>query len=495
MVNRVVVDVDRGKHLISRNVYGHFSEHLGRGIYEGIWVGEDPEIPNVRGLRLDVVEALQRIEVPVLRWPGGCFADEYHWRDGVGPRADRPCMVNTHWGGVTENNHFGTHEFLDFCGLIGAAPYICGNVGSGTVQELQQWVEYVTFNGRSPMADFRRANGRDEPWSLPYVGVGNESWGCGGNMRPQYYADLYRRYQTYVRNFGGNTVFKIAAGANVDDYSWTDVLMREAGGCMDGLSLHYYTLSGQDWQHKGSATAFGEDLWFAAMQRCLRMDELISRHSTIMDRQDPGKRVALVVDEWGAWHDPEPGSNPGFLYQQNTLRDALVAAVTLNIFNSHCDRVRMANLAQMVNVLQALILTDGRRMLTTPTYHVFDLYKEHQDAMLLPAGVQCDSYTFGDAQIPQLSASASRGKSGALLLTLCNLDPHHEAAVTVELRGSVLDESTGSLLTAGRMSAHNTFEQPAAVSPMVFDDIRVERDSLATVLPPMSVAAVHCLAS
>ena len=391
-MNRVVIEADGGAHTIHRNIYGHFAEHLGRGIYEGIWVGDDPLIPHTRGIRDDVVAALRRINVPVLRWPGGCFADEYHWRDGIGPADARPSVVNTHWGGVTENNQFGTHEFLDLCDQLGAAPYICGNVGSGTVQELQEWVEYISFDGRSPMADLRRTNGRDAAWSLPYVGVGNESWGCGGHMRPDYYADLYRRYQTYVRNFSPNHVFKIACGPNTDDYRWTEVLMREAARYMDGLSLHYYTVPGPDWQHKGSATVFDEAAWFTTLRKCLRMDELIQRHAQIMDQYDPEKRVALVVDEWGAWHDVEPGTNPGFLYQQNTLRDALVAALSLHIFQQHAARVRMANIAQTVNVLQALILTDGPRLLTTPTYHVFDLFKGHQDALLLPTAVTCDDY-------------------------------------------------------------------------------------------------------
>ncbi|HKO25732.1 MAG TPA: alpha-N-arabinofuranosidase [Chloroflexota bacterium] len=501
-VNRIVIEADQGTDTINKNVYGHFAEHLGRCIYEGIWVGEDSRIPNTRGIRNDVVEALRRIKVPVLRWPGGCFADEYHWRDGVGPRAERPSMINTHWGGVTETNHFGTHEFLDLCAMIGAEPYICGNVGSGTVQEMQQWVEYITFDGASPMADLRRQNGRDEPWALPYFGVGNENWGCGGNMRPEYYADLYRRYQTYVRNLGGNRVFRIACGPNRDDYHWTEVLMREAavryipGGnrivhLMDGLSLHYYTVPGSSWQAKGSATDFGEEEWFTTLRKCLHMDELIRRHATIMDRYDPERRVALVVDEWGTWYDVEPGTNPAFLYQQNTLRDALVAGLTLNIFNNHCDRVRMANIAQLVNVLQALILTDGAAMVTTPTYHVFDLYKPHQNAVLLPCALESDPYDVDGRQIPQISVSASRGGTGRIYLTLCNVDPHREADVRCELRGLTPREVMGSVLTANDMRAHNTFQDPGRVVPVPFEAVSCNRERLAVTLPPMSVVALR----
>ena len=486
-MNRVIIDADGGAARINKNIYGHFAEHLGRCVYEGLWVGEDSPIPHTRGIRDDVVAALRRVRVPVLRWPGGCFADEYHWRDGVGPREKRPAMVNTHWGGVAETNAFGTHEFLDFCAQAGAAPYICGNVGSGTVRELQEWVEYITHDGPSAMAGLRRANGQEEPWKLPYVGVGNESWGCGGHMRPEYYADLYRRYATYVRDFSGNRVFKIACGADRDDYAWTDALMREAGRYMDGLSLHYYTVPGPDWGHKGSATAFDEGEWFAALRACLFMDELIAKHGAIMDHHDPARRVALVVDEWGAWYDVEPGTNPGFLYQQNTLRDALVAGLTLNIFNRHAGRVRMANLAQTVNVLQALILTDGPAMVTTPTYHVFDLYKAHQGALALRCDVESEPYTLGKESIPGVNASASRNDAGRLSVTLCNTDPHEAADVSCAVRGLSLSHVEGTALTADAMNAHNTFEQPDKVTLAAFDGARVTPDGLDIALPPRSV--------
>ncbi len=489
-VNRIVIRADQGAHRIAPAIYGHFAEHLGRGIYEGIWVGDDSPIPHTRGLRDDVIEALRRIQIPVLRWPGGCFADEYHWQDGIGPRAERPAMINSHWGGVTENNHFGTHEFLDLCEVLGTAPYICGNVGSGTVREMQQWVEYITFDGESPMANLRRANGREHPWRLPYFGVGTENWGCGGSMRPEYYADLYRQYQTYVRHMSGNSVFKIACGPNRDDYHWTEVMMREATRWMDGLSLHYYTVPGRSWHAKGSATEFGEDEWFVTLQKCLHMDELVRNHAAIMDRYDPGKRVALIVDEWGTWFDVEPGTNPGFLYQQNTVRDALVAGLTLNIFNNHCDRVRMANIAQTVNVLQALILTDGAAMILTPTYHVFDLYKAHQDATLLPCDVDSEAYALGEQCIPQLSASASRDRGGRIHVTLCNADPRHEANIACAVQGAPVAEVTGTVLSGDEMRAHNTFQQPARVAPAQLDAVRIGAEGVELVVPPMSVVAL-----
>ena len=488
-MNHLVIHAEQGKQRISKQVYGHFAEHLGRGINEGIWVGEDSPIANTRGIRNDVVEALCKIHVPVLRWPGGCFADEYHWQDGIGPRLQRPSSVNTHWGAVTETNQFGTHEFFDFCTMIGADPYICGNVGSGTVQEMQQWVEYITFAGSSPMADLRRKHGRDTPWRLPYFGIGNENWGCGGNMRPEYYADLYRRYQTYVRNLSGNTVFKIACGPNAADYAWTEVLMREARAYMQGLSLHYYTVP-ESWKAKGPATGFNETAWFSTLNKCLRMEELIREHSAIMDRYDPDKRVALIVDEWGSWYDVEPGTDPAFLYQQNTLRDALVAGLTLNIFNNHADRIRMANLAQTVNVLQALILTDGPSMITTPTYHVFDLYQVHQDALLLPCSLSPDRYTFNDKQLPQVSISASRTSDEEIHLTACNVDPSREAELHCEVRNTLVAAVTGTVLSAKEMGAHNTFQDPERVRPVPFEEeIQVQAESVTVVLPPMSVSA------
>jgi alpha-N-arabinofuranosidase len=486
--NQLVIHADQGKETINRNIYGHFSEHLGRCIYEGFWVGEGSAIPNTRGIRNDVVQALKALQIPVLRWPGGCFADEYHWKDGIGPREKRPSMINTHWGGVTENNHFGTHEFLDLCEQLGCEPYICGNLGSGTVQEMQEWVEYITSDADSPMANLRRQNGRQEPWKLTYFGVGNENWGCGGNMRPEYYADQYRRYATYVRNFGGNKVFKIACGPNGDNYQWTDVLMREAKGRMAGLALHFYCGTGRK---SRSATEFEEVDWFHLLKRALRMEELVSKHAAIMDQFDPQKKVALIVDEWGSWHAVEPGTNPGFLYQQNSLRDALVAGLTLNIFNQHCDRVRMSNIAQTNNVLQAMVLTQGEKMVLTPTYHVFEMYKVHHDATYLPAELRCGDYQFEQEQIPALSVSASRDRQGKLHVSLCNCNPQAAAQVTCELRGVKPQRASGRVLTAANMQAHNTFDQPTAVQSAVLDGIQVTDKGLTVTLPAKSVVVLE----
>ncbi len=489
--NKLVIYADQGEETISRFIYGHFAEHLGRCIYGGIWVGEDSPIPNTRGIRNDVVEALKQIKVPVLRWPGGCFADEYHWKDGIGPREERPTMINTHWGGVTENNHFGTHEFLDLCEQIGCEPCICGNVGSGTVEELSDWVEYITFDGKSPMADLRRKNGRDEPWQVRFWGIGNENWGCGGNMLPEYYADLYRRYQTYVRRYPGNRPYKIACGAYGENYEWTEVLMKKVSTrAMQGLSLHYYTVF-EDWGNKGSATEFDEYRWHGTLKTTLRMEDLIAKHASIIDEYDPEKRTGLIIDEWGNWFDVEPGTNPGFLYQQNTLRDAMVAAVNLNIFNSHCDRVKMANIAQTVNVLQSVILTEGEKIVLTPTYHVFEMYKVHQDAILLPTDLQCSDYRYNDEALPGLSVSASRDEEGRIHVSLCNLDPNNPAELVCEIRGADYEQVSGRVLTAAAMNAHNTFENPDAIRPSVFEAVEVKGDELIATLPAMSVVVLE----
>ncbi len=486
----LVIRTDRPGETINRNIYGHFAEHLGRCIYEGIWVGENSPIPNTRGIRNDVVAALKDLDIPVLRWPGGCFADEYHWRDGIGPRDQRPRRINTHWGGVIETNQFGTHEFMDLCEMIGAAPYVCGNVGSGAPEEMMDWVEYMTSDSRSTLAELRRKNGRDKPWKLEYFGVGNESWGCGGSMRPEYYADQFRRYATFVKNYPGNSVQRIACGANSEDYRWTEVLISQAARQMQGLSLHYYTVPTGNWRRKGSSTQFGEDQWHATLLRTLRMDEMIQKHGAIMDKYDPQKRIGMIVDEWGTWYDPEPGSNPGFLYQQNSLRDAIVAAVNLNVFNHHAARVKMANIAQTINVLQAMILTDGEKMILTPTYHVFEMYKVHQDATLIPTELTAPEYRLGEAAVPSLHASASRNTSGTIHLSIANLEPNRSARVSARITGTKATSLAGRILTAQAMNAINTFEKPEAVRPSRFEDARIDGDLISVSLPAKSVVVL-----
>ena len=484
--NKLTINADQGKYTISKHIYGHFSEHLGHCIYGGYWVGEQSSIPNTRGIRNDVVKALRDIAIPNLRWPGGCFADEYHWMDGIGPRSERPKMINTHWGGVVEDNSFGTHEFLDLCEQLGCEPYICGNVGSGTVEEMSKWVEYITFDGESPMANLRKKNGRENPWKVRFWGVGNENWGCGGNMTAEFYADQYRRYATYCRNYGDNRLYKIAGGPNAEDYHWTETLMKNVGGRMQGLSVHYYTVP-RSWSDKGSATQFDESEYFTTIEKTLRMEELISRHSSIMDRYDPQKRIALIPDEWGTWYNVEPGTNPGFLFQQNTMRDAIVAGVNLNIFNAHCDRVKIGNIAQTVNVLQSVILTNNEKMTLTPTYWVFWLYKVHHDAVMLPVSFTCNQYENSGRSMDAVSVSASKDASGKIHITLVNIDPNKAQTVDCELRGMTAKKVSGKALSSAKIGDYNSFENPNNVTVKEFTNVKLSKESLSVQLPAKSV--------
>ncbi len=487
----LTIRADQPKGTINRNIYGHFAEHLGRDIYDGIWVGENSPIPNTRGMRNDIIAALKNMKVPVLRWPGGCFADEYHWRDGVGPRDKRPKRINSWWGNVIETNAFGTHEFLDLCELIGADAYMAGNVASGTPQEMMDWVEYMTSDSDSTLANLRRQNGREKPWKIPYFGVGNENWGCGGNMRPEYYADVYRRFATFVKNYSGNRVQKIASGHSDANYAWTEVLMAQATSQMEGLSLHHYTIPTGNWSKKGSATQFEEDEWHSTLKHTLRMDEYIQKHSAIMDKHDPQKRVGLMVDEWGTWYDPEPGKDLGTLYQQNSIRDALVAGINLNIFHKHADRVQMANIAQAVNVLQAVILTQKEKMLLTPTYHVFEMYKIHQGATLIPVELTTPEYKLGQATVPALHASASRDKAGKVHLSIVNLDPNRAALVSTRIAGASSRSIAGRVLTAPAINTVNTFDKPDVVKPSPFTGILAEGNQITLRLPSKSVVVLE----
>ncbi|PHN03223.1 alpha-N-arabinofuranosidase [Flavilitoribacter nigricans DSM 23189 = NBRC 102662] len=489
--SRIIVNADQGEHTISRQIYGHFAEHLGRCVYGGFYVGEDnTDIPNTNGIRNDVIKALKELKVPNLRWPGGCFADTYHWKDGIGPKADRPTIVNVWWGGVTEDNSFGTHDFLNMCEMLDAEPYLAANVGSGEVQELIDWVQYVNHGGVSPMSDLRKENGREEPWGVKYWGVGNEAWGCGGNMTPEYYADVYKKYATFMstwRNEEG--IFRIASGASSGDYKWTEVLMQKLPpSLVEGLALHHYSVI--DWNNKGPATGFSEEQYFTTMQRALHMEELVTRHSTIMDKYDPDQRIALVVDEWGGWYNVEPGTNPGFLYQQNTMRDAMIAGTTLNIFHNHADRVRMANLAQTINVLQAVLLTDEEKMILTPTYHVMKMYNVHQDAQLLPLTLQNVDYELNGQKLPAISASASKDADGNVHVSLVNIDAKNARTVSLTVRGTEKGSVSGTILQSANLSDHNTFDNPDKIAPKTFRGFQKNGDQLTVTLPPFSVVVL-----
>ena len=484
----VSITADTHQTIISRHIYGHFAEHLGRCIYDGFYVGEkNKNIPNTKGVRNDIVEALKKLNIPNLRWPGGCFADTYHWKDGIGAKEKRPKMVNIWWGGVTEDNSFGTHEFLDMCELLGTEPYIAGNVGSGTAQELAEWVQYVNFKGVSPMSDLRAKNGRKEPWKVKFWGVGNEAWGCGGNMRPEYYSDIYRKYATFMSDWtSSGQLYRIASGANSSDYNWTEVLMKNIPGRMvAGLALHHYSVI--DWNKKGSATEFDETSYFKTMQRAWFVDTLITRHSAIMDKNDPEKNIALVVDEWGGWYDVEKETNPGFLFQQNTMRDAMIAGVTLNIFNNHSDRVRMANLAQTVNVLQAVILTDKEKMILTPTYHVMEMYKVHQDARLLKLNYDGKKYSLNGESLPAISLSASTDSTGVTHISAANIDAHTEQIIRINTAGQKYSQVHGRILQSGKLQDHNSFNDPDKVKPVEFKGATLKDGIVEFKIPAFSV--------
>lgn len=486
----VTVDAAHAAPRYDKRIFGQFAEHLGTGIEDGIWVGRDSKIPNIDGYRKDVIEALRAIEVPVVRWPGGCFADEYHWREGIGDQKGRKIKINTHWGYVTEDNKFGTHEFMNFAELLGAEPYVSGNIGSAPPYEMAEWVEYMTSPIGSSLAKERAANGRDKPWNLTMFGLGNELWGCGGNMRPEYAADLTRRYSTFVKVPWGQNVFKVASGANDTDYNWTDVMMERADGHFDGIGVHYYTIP-YDWSHKGSAIGFDEDQWARTLKKTTHMDELITKHSEMMDKHDPKKRVALLVDEWGTWYDQDPGTHDGFLRQQNSLRDALVTSLNFDIFAKHTDRLRGANIAQMVNVLQAMMFTDGARMVKTPTYYVFDMYKGYQDGTVYPATVAGPDYAKNEWKLAKVSASAVRGKDGVLRIGLTNVDPHFAEKVTVVLEGASGKTVTGRILTGDAIDAHNTFDKPSVVEPAGFGGAKVKGNTVTLSIPAKSLVMLE----
>lgn len=489
--NSVTLNVDLAEHQISRHIYGHFSEHLGRCIYGGFFVGENNElITNNKGMRTDVVNALKKLNIPNLRWPGGCFADTYHWKDGIGPKANRPTIVNTWWGGITEDNSFGTHEFLELCQQLETAPFISGNVGSGTIQELADWVQYTNAAHESPMSKLRTENGQKDPWNVKYWGLGNEAWGCGGNMRAEYYVDLYRQYATYLSAAAkGSDIYRIAAGGYSDHVQWTEVLMKNIPlKLMDGISLHHYSVI--DWSEKGPSTEFEEDIYFQTMTKALAMEDHIQAHSTVMDKYDPEKKVGLIVDEWGGWYEVEPETNPGFLYQQNTMRDAMIAGTTLNTFNNHCERVKMANLAQTINVLQAVILTDKEKMLLTPTYHVLEMYKVHQDAKMIPIHVKSADYKLGDKVLKAISASASMNEDGKVHISLVNIHATESQEVQISVRGMDVNTISGRILTANKLQAHNTFDAPNTVQPSGFDGMKLDGEEISLSIPAFSVVVL-----
>ena len=490
--NFISLNLNDGSDTISKHIYGHFAEHLGRCIYGGFYVGEDSKIANINGVRKDVVDALKKLKIPNLRWPGGCFADTYHWKDGIGDKKSRPSMLNVWWGNVKEDNSFGTNEFLNMCELLNTEPYLSGNVGSGTPSELSDWVKYATHpNGSSPMPEAREKNGRATPWKVKFWGIGNEAWGCGGNMTAEYYANVYRQYATFMTNWNNtDKIYRIASGASDDNYAWTETLMKNIPhNMLSAVAMHHYSVI--DWNKKSSATEFDEEMYFKTMQKALQMEEMVTKHSEIMNKYDPKKKVALVVDEWGGWYDVEPGTNGAFLYQQNTMRDAMIAGTTLNTFNNHCDRVKMANLAQAINVLQSVILTKEEKMILTPTYHVMEMYNVHQDAQKIPIKIVSNEYALGGEKLTAVSASASKDKTGAVHISLVNIDAQKAQTISINLTGNALKTVSGRVLSSDKLQNYNSFESPNKIVPAVFSSAKLSGDNLSLVLPPFSVVVLE----
>ncbi|HMU46706.1 MAG TPA: alpha-L-arabinofuranosidase C-terminal domain-containing protein [Chitinophagaceae bacterium] len=491
--NKIYLYPEKAKDTISKNIYGHFAEHLGHCIYGGLYVGEgNKKIPNKDGIRLDIVEALKKLKVPVLRWPGGCFADTYHWKDAIGPKDKRKPIENVAWGYVREDNSFGTHEFLELCEMINAEPYLAVNMGGGTVQEAVDWVHYVNHeNGKSYMTELRMQNGRNKPWNVKYWGIGNESWDCGGSMTVDYYVNEYKKFATLMTNYGNSEgLFRIAVGPGTEDYNWTETVMKDIPlRRFEGLSIHHYSVI--NWSKKGSATQFSEQEYFRTMEEAWRMEPFVSKNIEIMNKYDPKKKIALIVDEWGGWYDVEPGTNGAFLYQQNSMRDAMIAGLTLNIFNNHCDRVRMANLAQTINVLQAVILTKDEKMILTPTYHVMEMYNVHQDALMLPIVVAGSNYFFEGKKIEAVSASASKDKKGTVHISLVNIDAHNSQDINIDLGNLSVTSVSGRILHSDKLQDHNTFENPDQVKPTSFDGASIKGNTMSVKLPPFSVVVLE----
>lgn len=488
--NEVTLNINDAKHIIHKNIYGHFAEHLGKCIYDGLYVGNNSKIPNSNGVRKDIIQALKKLKVPVLRWPGGCFADSYHWKDAIGPLNQRKPIENVAWGNVRENNAFGTHEFLNFCEEIGADAYLAVNMGGGTVQEAAEWVQYVNSkNNTSYLTDLRLKYGRTKPWNVKYWGIGNESWDCGGHMTAAYYANEYKKYATFMTSYNNTEgLFRIAVGPGTEDYEWTETIMKEIPLKMiDGLSVHHYSVI--DWSNKGSSSAFTEEQYFKTMQQAWRMDNFIKKNCEVMDKYDPKQKVALVVDEWGGWYEQDKDANAQ-LYQQNTMRDAMIAGLTLNIFNNYAYRVRMANLAQMVNVLQAVILTNKEKMVLTPTYHVMEMYNVHQNAVAIPVNISSNNYTFNNNSIKAISASASKTENETINISVVNMHAVETQEVTINIPDATAKNIQARILHSSKIQDYNSFDNPNKITPKKFEDYKTNTNTITIKLPACSVVVL-----
>jgi alpha-N-arabinofuranosidase len=492
------IDASKAGAKIDRNIFGQFAENLGHGLYEGIWVGPDSPIPNTRGIRNDVVAALRELKVPNVRWPGGCFADQYHWRKGIGPAGQRPATLNSAWGGVVDTNSFGTDEFMDFIQQIGSQAYVSVNVGSGTPQEASEWLEYMTAAAPTALAKERAANGHPDPYKVGFMGIGNESWSCGGDMTADYYVSQLKIYSRFVGSDnpaqqGPNHMLKIAVGPGFPVTDWTEAVMKawqqhDWSWDLDGLSVHWYTTP-NGWPPSTPSTGFGLEDYGKSLKSTLFMDDFLRKQEAVMDQYDPQKKITLVVDEWGAWHAPLPGTNKDFLVQQNSLRDAILASLNLNIFARHADRVRMANIAQMINVLQAMILTDKEKMVVTPTYYVFKMYVPFQDATFVPVDFDPGTVHRDGITIPRLDAIAAKDASGKLWIEITNLDPEKPVEIDAEIAGMMVKSAKGETLSAPAVDSVNTFAAPGAVVPKPIS-ASMKGGKLSLTVEPKSVTVI-----
>ena len=480
---RIEVLPDEPIGIIAPEIYGHFPEHIGGVVYDGIWVGEDSKVANIDGIRQALVEHMRRLKPPVVRWPGGCFADSYNWRDGVGPRAQRPRRTNF-WivdEGLRlapdgpqkfDPNSFGTNEFGRFCRLIGAQPYLAANLRSATARDFYDWVEYCNAPaGKTTLSDQRAAAGDPEPFGVRYWGVGNESWGCGGNFTPEEYAAEFRRFTAWVPDYGVPLRF-IGSGPSGGDLDWTRrffarLAERDKGllGSMYGWGMHYYCGTAG----KGQAVDFTEDDWYELLEKAVLMEPLILKNWAAMAETDPEHKVKLIVDEWGAWHRAGTEVDPAFLFgQTSTLRDGLIAALTLDIFNRHADKVAMANVAQLINNLHSLFLAHEDKFAATPNFHIFEMYAAHQGGRSLRTSFSAPAVgarAGHEATLPGLAGSASlKGKE--LILTVVN--PHAREAREAEIvvRGAAVQFGRIRVLRSDDIHAHNTFEAPHALEPL-----------------------------
>jgi len=490
---------------ISPYLHGQFAEHLGELIYPGIWVGEDSKIPNLGGIRKHIVAALQPLHLPVTRWPGGCFADGYHWRNGIGERARRPLRINYYWGMAPEPNTFGTHEFMAFCRAIGTEPYFTGNAGSGSPQEIGDWVEYCNFVGDSSLSQERRENGSAEPFDVKFWAVGNENWGCGGRMDPESYAATYTRMRTSMFDYSGTAVHGIACGASGNDWVWTRKVMDYFKnkhwnhlGTVQSLAAHFYCGTA------GTATEYTSAQWLELLARSAAIEGIITGHRAIMDEFDPQRNVNLIVDEWGTWHPVESGKPGSGLYQQNTMRDACVAALTLDIFNNHADKIYMANIAQLINVLQALLLVQEDRCIKTPTYLIYDLYQPHKDAQAVRLVSHADVISDGGASAEfcrdqfidrslvalQAAQGSASVKNGVLCITVVNTHPEQALDLEIALTGGMLGDVEIVRLVNNDIHAHNTFANPDAVTLSEPQTSHVDGSTMHVQLPAASVTRI-----